>query len=108
AAMGCCAGLPLCGTASRNRAFTAVLMLRTVEVTASGGTSRAALTLWQSHRDTLRGLKITTAPKRRAVSPRDQRMRNDSTGRYGFDRVLMAVAATFLTVSTSNAFAQTA
>ncbi|MGB3446942.1 MAG: L,D-transpeptidase family protein [Xanthobacteraceae bacterium] len=35
-------------------------------------------------------------------------MRNDSTGRYGFDRVLMAVAATFLTVSTSNAFAQTA
>ncbi len=35
-------------------------------------------------------------------------MRNDSTGRYGFDRVLMAVAATFLTVSISNAFAQTA
>ncbi|MBN8961235.1 MAG: L,D-transpeptidase family protein [Rhizobiales bacterium] len=40
-------------------------------------------------------------------------MRNDSTGRHGmsrggFDRVLMAVAATFLTVSASNAFAQTA
>jgi hypothetical protein len=35
-------------------------------------------------------------------------MRNDSIGRHGFDRVLMAVAATFLTVSTSNAFAQTA
>ncbi|MGB3504989.1 MAG: murein L,D-transpeptidase, partial [Xanthobacteraceae bacterium] len=35
-------------------------------------------------------------------------MRNDSIGRHGFDRVLMAVAATFLTVSTSSAFAQTA
>jgi len=34
-------------------------------------------------------------------------MRNDSTGRYGFDRVLMAVAATFLAVSTSSALAQT-
>lgn len=40
-------------------------------------------------------------------------MRKDSMGRHGmgqrgFDRVLMAVAATFLTVSASNAFAQTA
>lgn len=35
-------------------------------------------------------------------------MRNYATGRTGFDRVLMAVAATFLTVSTSTAFAQTA
>ncbi|MCO5130563.1 MAG: L,D-transpeptidase family protein [Xanthobacteraceae bacterium] len=40
-------------------------------------------------------------------------MRNDSmsrrgTGRGGFDRVLMAVAATFLTVSASSALAQTA
>jgi len=35
-------------------------------------------------------------------------MRNYSTGRSGFDRVLMAVAATFLTVSASTAFAQNA
>ena len=34
-------------------------------------------------------------------------MRDYSTNRTGFDRVLMAVAATFLTVSTSVAFAQT-
>jgi murein L,D-transpeptidase YcbB/YkuD len=33
-------------------------------------------------------------------------MRNTSNGRSGFDRVLMAVAATFLTVSASSAFAQ--
>jgi murein L,D-transpeptidase YcbB/YkuD len=34
-------------------------------------------------------------------------MRNYSTGRTGFDRVLMAVAATFLAASTPTAFAQT-
>lgn len=34
-------------------------------------------------------------------------MRNYSTGRTGFDRVLMAVAATFIAASTSSAFAQT-
>ncbi|MET0877628.1 MAG: L,D-transpeptidase family protein, partial [Tardiphaga sp.] len=34
-------------------------------------------------------------------------MRDTSNGRSGFDRVLMAVAATFLTVSASAAFAQT-
>ncbi|MDB5501772.1 MAG: murein L,D-transpeptidase [Tardiphaga sp.] len=34
-------------------------------------------------------------------------MRDTSSGRSGFDRVLMAVAATFLTVSASAAFAQT-
>jgi hypothetical protein len=34
-------------------------------------------------------------------------MRDYSTNRAGFDRILMAVAATFLTVSTSAAFAQT-
>src|SRR4051812_10933501 len=33
-------------------------------------------------------------------------MRDYSNGRSGFDRVLMAVAATFLTVSASAAFAQ--
>jgi len=33
-------------------------------------------------------------------------MRNNSKGRTGFDRALMAVAATFLTVSTSSAWAQ--
>lgn len=35
-------------------------------------------------------------------------MRNYSTGRTGFDRVLMTVAATFLTVSSTAGFAQTA
>ena len=33
-------------------------------------------------------------------------MRDRSTNRAGYDRVLMAVAATFLTVSATSAFAQ--
>ena len=37
---------------------------------------------------------------------RGARMRDDSNGRSGFDRVLMAVAATFMTVAGSAAFAQ--
>ena len=40
------------------------------------------------------------------LHPRDARMRDYSTSRSGFDRVLMAVAATFLTVSTTAALAQ--
>src|ERR687898_447363 len=38
--------------------------------------------------------------------PRGVMMRDRSTNRAGFDRVLMAVAATFLTVSATSAFAQ--
>src|SRR5437763_973106 len=38
--------------------------------------------------------------------PRGVRMRDYCKGRAGFDRVLMAVAATFLTVSATAAFAQ--
>src|ERR1700682_1846498 len=41
-----------------------------------------------------------------AVSPRGVTMRDCSTNRAGFDRVLMAVAATFLTVSATSALAQ--
>src|SRR3954452_19658275 len=40
------------------------------------------------------------------LHPRGVRMRDYSTGRAGFDRVLMAVAATFLAVSASSALAQ--
>jgi murein L,D-transpeptidase YcbB/YkuD len=40
------------------------------------------------------------------LHPRGARMRDYSNGRCGFDRVLMAVAATFMTVSASAAFAQ--
>jgi murein L,D-transpeptidase YcbB/YkuD len=42
------------------------------------------------------------------LHPRGARMRDYSNGRCGFDRVLMAVAATFMTVSASAAFAQAA
>src|SRR4051794_489581 len=38
--------------------------------------------------------------------PRGVMMRDYRNGRAGFDRVLMAVAATFLTVSATAAFAQ--
>src|SRR6202142_1320355 len=38
--------------------------------------------------------------------PRGVKMRDCSKNRAGFDRVLMAVAATFLTVSATSAFAQ--
>src|SRR6202140_302542 len=38
--------------------------------------------------------------------PRDVTMLNCSKSRAGFDRVLMAVAATFLTVSATSALAQ--
>src|SRR4051812_49551612 len=38
--------------------------------------------------------------------PRGVTMRDYRNGRAGFDRVLMAVAATFLTVSATAAFAQ--
>src|ERR1700704_3409134 len=41
-----------------------------------------------------------------AVSPRGVTMRDCSRNRAGFDRVLMAVAATFLTVSATSALAQ--
>src|SRR5258708_39231363 len=41
-----------------------------------------------------------------AVSPRGVTMRDRSKNRAGFDRVLMAVAATFLTVSATSALAQ--
>src|SRR6266481_2747858 len=41
-----------------------------------------------------------------AVSPRGVTMRDCSKSRAGFDRVLMAVAATFLTVSATSALAQ--
>src|SRR5258708_32136854 len=41
-----------------------------------------------------------------AVSPRGVTMRDYSKSRAGFDRVLMAVAATFLTVSATSALAQ--
>src|SRR5688572_13758604 len=40
------------------------------------------------------------------LRPRGVMMRDCSKGRAGFDRVLMAVAATFLTVSATSAFAQ--
>src|SRR3954451_408136 len=40
------------------------------------------------------------------LHPRGVRMRDYSTGRAGFDRVLMAVAATFLAVAANSAFAQ--
>src|SRR3954447_788141 len=40
------------------------------------------------------------------LHPRGVRMRDYSTGRAGFDRVLMAVAATFLTLSGTSALAQ--
>ena len=39
--------------------------------------------------------------------PRGLTMLDCSKSRAGFDRVLMAVAATFLTVSATSAFAQT-
>src|ERR1700761_7647463 len=39
--------------------------------------------------------------------PRGEMMRDCSKSRAGFDRVLMAVAATFLTVSATSALAQT-
>src|SRR6266850_2173888 len=41
-----------------------------------------------------------------AASPRGVTMRDRSKNRAGFDRVLMAVAATFLTVSATSALAQ--
>src|SRR5882762_4577046 len=41
-----------------------------------------------------------------AVSPRGVTMRDRLKDRAGFDRVLMAVAATFLTVSATSALAQ--
>src|ERR1700742_3044630 len=40
------------------------------------------------------------------VRPRGEMMRDCSNHRAGFDRVLMAVAATFLTVSATSALAQ--
>src|SRR5450631_4307172 len=40
------------------------------------------------------------------LRPRDVTMRDYLKNRAGFDRVLMAVAATFLTVSATSAFAQ--
>src|ERR1700742_339964 len=40
------------------------------------------------------------------IHPRGVTMRDDSNNRGGFDRVLMAVAATFLTVSATSAIAQ--
>src|SRR6202158_1936372 len=41
-----------------------------------------------------------------AVSPRGVTMRDRSKNRAGFDRVLMAVAATFLAVSATSTLAQ--
>jgi L,D-transpeptidase YcbB len=42
------------------------------------------------------------------LHPRGVRMRDYSNGRSGFDRVLMAVAATFMTVAATGAFPQSA
>src|SRR5882757_11142812 len=40
------------------------------------------------------------------LHPRGARMRDYSNGRSGFDRVLMAVAATFMTVAATSALPQ--
>src|ERR1700722_12434591 len=53
--------------------------------------------------------KTTDQPKllhAGAVRPRGVKMRDCWKSRAGYDRVLMAVAATFLTVSATSAFAQ--
>src|SRR5271169_3138861 len=47
-----------------------------------------------------------TVPCRGGFTQRGVTMRDDSNNRGGFDRVLMAVAATFLTVSATSALAQ--
>src|SRR6185503_21177861 len=48
---------------------------------------------------------LTTVPCRGSFAQGGVTMRDCSTNRAGFDRVLMAVAATFLTVSATSALA---
>src|ERR1041385_5568556 len=69
---------------------------------------------WLTENDPIRPARLAKAVTERLKNcsmsgqfhPRGVTMRDYSTGRAGFDRVLMAVAATFLAVSASSAFAQ--